>query len=487
MNKEQFSKLLHEQLETGRSLISLVSTMHESQNDFGDGMALFGGEDLYYVPEEELEEFTNKFSEWKSYVSELLKTQFSADDQFVYDWDSNVGTYISKREPILPQLKKKVNKGVSLLNSFLERLDLHFHDNGYVEKTLKQANVVKTLQVFISHASKDKDIIGPFKNFILKQALGLKDENIICTSFESTGVAPGENIPQYIKDNIAQATVFLSMISNNYKASEVCMNEVGAALALDKKPIQVVLPGVEFTQLGWLIHLDKASKIDNGESLDHLAEVICDRLGIPMLTPVHWNEPKKLFLDSLETLSKVEKQAANKTKPANVYTPPKGSLQIFDISFTSLYLTEGEYIIQLNVRLRSDVENISLRHVYLRNKNSFTGSVDKPLKELEFRSCMSQGIFELVGDKNKSLTFVRDEYPKERRNILDMTVEKGYTNSISFVQYFYTIRQCDGYDELQLNGWSLVVEYNVDGYLELPLDLKPVDVKPEGKYWHDRL
>lgn len=41
-------------------------------------------------------------------MSELLKSQFGGDDKFVYDWDSNNGTYISKREPILPQLKKKV-------------------------------------------------------------------------------------------------------------------------------------------------------------------------------------------------------------------------------------------------------------------------------------------------------------------------------------------------------------------------------------------
>ena len=83
MDKEQFSKLLIAQQDKGKTLLSLISNMHESQNDFGDGYAMFGGEDLYYVPEEELEEFSNKFSEWKSYVSELLKTQFSADDQFM--------------------------------------------------------------------------------------------------------------------------------------------------------------------------------------------------------------------------------------------------------------------------------------------------------------------------------------------------------------------------------------------------------------------
>ena len=83
MDKERFSKLLLEQKEKGRSLIALISTMHETQNDFGDGMAMFGGEDLYYVPEDELDGFLNKFEGWKSYMSDLLKTQFGVDDQFV--------------------------------------------------------------------------------------------------------------------------------------------------------------------------------------------------------------------------------------------------------------------------------------------------------------------------------------------------------------------------------------------------------------------
>jgi len=38
MDKEHFSKLLIEQQERGMALLSLISNMHEGQNDFGDGM-----------------------------------------------------------------------------------------------------------------------------------------------------------------------------------------------------------------------------------------------------------------------------------------------------------------------------------------------------------------------------------------------------------------------------------------------------------------
>ena len=49
MDKEQFSNLLLEQQEKGRALLAHISTMHESRNDFGDGMAILGEVELYYV------------------------------------------------------------------------------------------------------------------------------------------------------------------------------------------------------------------------------------------------------------------------------------------------------------------------------------------------------------------------------------------------------------------------------------------------------
>lgn len=150
--------------------------------------------------------------------------------------------------------------------------------------------------VFISHASADKAIIGQFIKDILKEGLGLRDENIACTSFEATGVTIGGDIPRYIKDNIASAQVVLAMISKAYKASEVCQNEVGAAWALGNRPLQILLPDVDFDELGWLQHLKKAARIDQQDCLDNLEEVLCDKLGINLVSPRHWNPCVSSFL-----------------------------------------------------------------------------------------------------------------------------------------------------------------------------------------------
>lgn len=235
MDKEQFSKLLIEQQESGRKLLSLIPTMHESQNDFGDGMAMFGGEDLYSVPEDELEDFKNKFAQWKSYVYELLEKQFGRDDQYVYDWDTYVVTHISKRKPILNQLKKNVNKGMSLLSSFLERLDIHYHDKGYMEENNEQENIAKSPKVFISHKKEDKAYANALVNLI-NIILGADGDKIFCSSIPGYGIRQSRDILDELKNQFDHYDVFMVIIhSPRYYQSAICLNEMGASWALGTK------------------------------------------------------------------------------------------------------------------------------------------------------------------------------------------------------------------------------------------------------------
>ena len=137
-------------------------------------------------------------------------------------------------------------------------------------------------KLFISHSSKDKAIISHFVDQILQLGLGIKGEDIVYTSEEVFGVEPGENIVKFIKDNIGAASVVLLMISHNYKKSEVCLNEMGAAWALNKKCISVLLPDVDFSQVGWISSLDKAVSMLNKDQMNALCETLADALSIDL-------------------------------------------------------------------------------------------------------------------------------------------------------------------------------------------------------------
>ena len=86
-------------------------------------------------------------------------------------------------------------------------------------------------KIFISHSSEDKQLIDEFVDKILRLSCGFNTSDIIYTSRQSTGVSLGDGIPQFIKENIKTSSLVFFMISPNYRQSEVCLNEMGAALA----------------------------------------------------------------------------------------------------------------------------------------------------------------------------------------------------------------------------------------------------------------
>lgn len=63
-------------------------------------------------------------------------------------------------------------------------------------------------------------LIDEFVDKILRLSCGFKTSEIIYTSLHTTGVKFGENIPQFIKENIETSSMIFFMISPNYLKSE---------------------------------------------------------------------------------------------------------------------------------------------------------------------------------------------------------------------------------------------------------------------------
>lgn len=165
-------------------------------------------------------------------------------------------------------------------------------------------------KVFISHSSADKEIVCLFKDIILKSGIGLTDADIFFTSSPETGVPIGENIPQYIKENLNDCDFVFLMISENYKNSEVCLNEMGAAMVLGKRLFPIILDNYEFDKVGWLIDRNLCIRINEGDRLDEIRDIFNDN-GIPSKTSV-WNRHRHDFLDKLSVFMKKEEEATTK-------------------------------------------------------------------------------------------------------------------------------------------------------------------------------
>lgn len=158
--------------------------------------------------------------------------------------------------------------------------------------------------VFISHSSLDEEIVSSFIENILVAGCGLRQEDIMYTSCEDMGVDNGEDIPMAIKKGIQECQLFLMMVSEHYRSSEVCMNEMGAAWITDtiKKRCILLLPDVDFDKMGWLMSLSKANKLNEEYGLNRFHDIIVPLLDLPLMTGT-WNKYRSKFLSSLQNLS----------------------------------------------------------------------------------------------------------------------------------------------------------------------------------------
>ena len=80
---------------------------------------------------------------------------------------------------------------------------------------------------------------------------------------------------QQIK-NMKDCDYILCMISDNYRKSEVCQNEMGAAWAMEgKRMLPFKFPNVKFTEIGFLNVVKQAADITDKSKLDELYEEFC--------------------------------------------------------------------------------------------------------------------------------------------------------------------------------------------------------------------
>lgn len=150
-------------------------------------------------------------------------------------------------------------------------------------------------KIFISHSSLDKDIVDIFIDKILILGLNLEVQDIACTSREDTGVKTGEDIREFIKENISNCDFVFFIISENYRNSQICLNEMGAAWATNRTVKPILFPNINFDSIGWLYNVRKGIMLDDSSALDSLYEDISEVCQCKSRIST-WNKQKNEFL-----------------------------------------------------------------------------------------------------------------------------------------------------------------------------------------------
>jgi len=153
-------------------------------------------------------------------------------------------------------------------------------------------------KIFISHAIKDKEIAESFVDVILQNALSVPITDIFCVSTDGTKIKSGENWRDSIKDNILSAKINFLLITPNYKESEVCMNEMGAAWMTDSVVIPLIIEPISYKTVGVIQEPNQIEKLLDEKSLDRIKDIVQEELEIQisLIKSDRWTTKKVEFL-----------------------------------------------------------------------------------------------------------------------------------------------------------------------------------------------
>jgi hypothetical protein len=214
--------------------------------------------------------FISKISNIKIFDSSKLKTDLhkkSTIDQIVQTkvkeiWFSD--TYEAGIE-ILPLIGNDVTENYLSTNTFRD-----------TRKNSKN-NVMKNhndFRIFISHSTKDKEIVDEFCDKILHFVLNIDTtKSVFCTSLAGRKPLSGEDFRDRIKSELTKSTYVLQFISKNYKSSEVCLNEMGAAWVLNTKIIPLALEPGEY-DVGFINKTTQQVQLHKKSSILELIDLI---------------------------------------------------------------------------------------------------------------------------------------------------------------------------------------------------------------------
>lgn len=151
--------------------------------------------------------------------------------------------------------------------------------------------------LFISHAEADKEIVKRLVDDLFIGSLDIKQREIFCTSIEGLNIDSGEDWKTKIKSSLLNSKIIICLITPNYKSSEMCLLEMGAAWISSSFVMPIVVDPISFSNLG-PIYVDKqAIKLSKTVGLDNMRDKIIDILDIDpkSLKTGRWTEKKRDF------------------------------------------------------------------------------------------------------------------------------------------------------------------------------------------------
>lgn len=219
------------------------------------------------------------------YISdnEIRITEVASKDGVMRFASGNVKSFEKALRRLCEAIKEEYPQIYNNLLTHIEEYDSNclFHQgaiDGILDSliTVEKQDNPSARKVFISHSSEDKTIINAFVKEILMLGCGFKAKDIFCT-LDHTSIRTGDDFRNEIIANMRSCDFIICMISDNYRESEVCQNEMGAAWALEgKRILPFKFPNLSFNEIGFLNVVKQCADITDKSKLDELYKELCE-------------------------------------------------------------------------------------------------------------------------------------------------------------------------------------------------------------------
>lgn len=162
--------------------------------------------------------------------------------------------------------------------------------------------------IFISHSSKDKEYTKAFVDLLF--AIGLNEDDIVCSSYPGLGVPLRASVYEWLVEKFQKYDLHvLYFLSHNYYSSAASLNEMGAAWAMKQKWDGILLPDFSFANITGCIDPYKIGiKLDGDlDELKHrlgeLKDDIIVEFGLRAVSATRWEKIRDDFLHSIKNIN----------------------------------------------------------------------------------------------------------------------------------------------------------------------------------------
>tara|TARA_R110002020_G_scaffold105483_5_gene246075 strand:+ start:1099 stop:1944 length:846 start_codon:yes stop_codon:yes gene_type:complete len=159
---------------------------------------------------------------------------------------------------------------------------------------------IKQKKIFISHSSKDNEIGKEVINLL--QLIGIKHNQIFYTSAAGYGIPLGKDWVETLKTEVSGEGIVISLLSDNYFTSQICLLEMGATWVLSKHHIPILIPPLNFKSVNEVINAIQGFMITDKLKWSTLKKDLEKLFDIDPLPEDKWEPQRDAILDRISKL-----------------------------------------------------------------------------------------------------------------------------------------------------------------------------------------